>query len=275
MRCMGKMNLSETEWEQLLAAVRSRTIRAADSRRAKLILMPEDGASRDTIMQRLQCDSRFISRWSGRFVSERLAGMYARHPGRAPKQPPAKLEARVLSHTLKRKSADGSTRWSSYKLAAELGDISASAVQRIWRKHSVRPHRLERHMVSNDPDFETKAADVIALYLNPPGARGRVLRGREDGDSDAGPQGPHAAAVVGACREPRLRIQAQRHAEPVRRAQHCRRSGAGQDRAAPHQRAVRGLPETTSAATRPNAWTRSSPRIATCTSTSRRPTRRG
>lgn len=41
-------------------------------------------------------------------------------------------------------------------------------IQRIWRKHDVRPHRLERHMVSNDPDFETKAADVIGLYLNPP-----------------------------------------------------------------------------------------------------------
>jgi hypothetical protein len=42
------------------------------------------------------------------------------------------------------------------------------AVQRIWRKHDVRPHRLERHMVSNDPDFEAKAAAVIGLYLNPP-----------------------------------------------------------------------------------------------------------
>jgi transposase len=41
-------------------------------------------------------------------------------------------------------------------------------VQRIWRKHGVRPHRLERHMISNDPNFETKAADVIGLYLNPP-----------------------------------------------------------------------------------------------------------
>jgi transposase len=78
------------------------------------------------------------------------------------------LEAQVLSYTLKRKPADGSTHWSSYKLAAELGDVSVSAVQRIWRKHNVRPQRLERHMVSNDPDFETKAADVIALYLNPP-----------------------------------------------------------------------------------------------------------
>jgi transposase len=78
------------------------------------------------------------------------------------------LEARVLNYTLKRKPVDGSTHWSSYKLAAELGDVSPSAVQRIWRKHHIRPHRLEHHMVSNDPDFETKAADVIGLYLNPP-----------------------------------------------------------------------------------------------------------
>ncbi|MCW8183091.1 IS630 family transposase, partial [Verminephrobacter eiseniae] len=85
-----------------------------------------------------------------------------------PKQPPAKLEARVLNYTLRRKPSDGSTHWSSYKLSAELGDVSVSAVQRIWRKHNVRPQRLDRHMVSNDPDFETKAADVIGLYLNPP-----------------------------------------------------------------------------------------------------------
>ncbi|MGF6837817.1 hypothetical protein QF001_001684 [Paraburkholderia youngii] len=41
-------------------------------------------------------------------------------------------------------------------------------VQRIWRKHDMRPHRLDTHMVSNDPGSENKAADVIGLYLNPP-----------------------------------------------------------------------------------------------------------
>ncbi|SPK70469.1 Integrase, catalytic region [Cupriavidus taiwanensis] len=162
------MNLTESEREQLQAATRSRTVRSADARRARLILLLDEGASRESIMQRLGCDSRFISRWSSRFLAERLSGLYARHPGRAPLQPPEKLEARVLSYTLKRKPADGSTHWSSYKLAAELGDVSVTAVQRIWRKHGVRPHRLDKHMISNDPDFEIKAADVIGLYLNPP-----------------------------------------------------------------------------------------------------------
>jgi DNA-binding LacI/PurR family transcriptional regulator len=52
-------------------------------------------------------------------------------------------------------------------LAKELS-ISKDTVHRIWRKAGVKPHRLERYMASDDPDFETKAADVIGLYLNPP-----------------------------------------------------------------------------------------------------------
>jgi hypothetical protein len=94
--------------------------------------------------------------------------VYARHAGRAPQQPAEKLEARVLNHTLKRKPKDGSAHWSSRKLTEELGDVSFSTGQRIWRAHGVQPHRLEGHMVSNDPEFETKAADVIDLYLNRP-----------------------------------------------------------------------------------------------------------
>ena len=82
-------------------------------------------------MQRLRCDSRLISRWSSRFLAELLAGLYARHPGRAPEHPPDKLEARVVKLTLTRRPSDGSTHWSSYKLAAALGDVSASTVQRI------------------------------------------------------------------------------------------------------------------------------------------------
>jgi hypothetical protein len=40
-------------------------------------------------------------------------------------------------------------------------------VQRIWRKAGLRPHRLERYMASDDPEFERKAAHIIGLYLHP------------------------------------------------------------------------------------------------------------
>ena len=164
---MGKMNLSDAERQELMALQRSRTMAAGQVRRARLILLLDEDASREEIMRELHCDSRFITTWRTRFAAERLAGLYARHPGRAPRPDLARLEARVLDYTLKRKPKDGSTHWSSRKLAAQLG-LPFMTVQRIWRKHDVRPHRLERHMVSNDPDFEAKAADVIGLYLNPP-----------------------------------------------------------------------------------------------------------
>src|SRR5262249_7889343 len=41
-------------------------------------------------------------------------------------------------------------------------------VARVWKRARLQPHRIERYMVSNDPEFETKAADIIGLYLKPP-----------------------------------------------------------------------------------------------------------
>lgn len=77
-----------------------------------------------------------------------------------------KLRARILSATRKQPK-DGSTHWSCRKLAAALG-VSKDAVHRVWKEAGLKPHRLERYMASDDPDFETKAADIIGLYLNPP-----------------------------------------------------------------------------------------------------------
>ena len=53
------------------------------------------------------------------------------------------------------------------KLAQQLR-VSHMMVARVWKRASLRPHRLERYMASNDPEFEAKAADVIGLYVHPP-----------------------------------------------------------------------------------------------------------
>src|SRR2546427_11168867 len=165
---MHRMTLTTNERSELEAVIRKRHGNAALAHRARCVLLWADGERRVDIRTKLACNDAFVTRWTKAFEFQGLAGLVSLPPGRVPKQPVAKLEARVLNKTLKHKPRDGSTHWSSRKLAAELGDVSFSAVQRIWRKHGVQPHRLERHMVSNDPDFETKAADVIGLYLNPP-----------------------------------------------------------------------------------------------------------
>src|SRR5205085_10192957 len=75
-------------------------------------------------------------------------------------------EAKILDYT-RRAPNDGSTHWSSRKLAAKLG-ISHMRVARTWKKAGLKPHRVRHYMASDDPNFHKQAADVIGLYLKPP-----------------------------------------------------------------------------------------------------------
>lgn len=163
------MELIESERAELMRQASARNGRADAARRARLILLLAEGCTWADIREKLGCSDSFICRWRQRFVDERLAGLFSRHAGRERFKVTDRVEARILARTTKHKPADGSTHWSSRKLAAELGgDISHMTVARVWAKHGIKPHRLEGYLSSNDPDFETKAADVIGLYLNPP-----------------------------------------------------------------------------------------------------------
>jgi transposase len=107
-----------------------------------------------------------VQRWTKRFEEARLGGLLALHKGRRSSQGAARREARILEWT-RRGPDDGSTHWSTRRLAAKLG-IPHMMVARVWRHHGLQPHRLRHHMASDDPEFEAKAADIIGLYLQPP-----------------------------------------------------------------------------------------------------------
>jgi transposase len=160
------LRLSQPESQELHTRARSRVLRADDVRRARLILMLAEGQSWSTIQHALGCSSAFIARWQTRFAEQRLAGLFARHQGRPATKRTPRLEARILAWT-RRPPTDGSTHWSSRKLARELG-VNHMMVARVWQRAGLKPHRLERYMASDDPDFERKAADVIGLYVDPP-----------------------------------------------------------------------------------------------------------
>jgi len=158
--------LTPSERTELRDRMRSRTLPAEDVRRARLILLLAQGKSYLAIRQVLDCNANYISRWKGRFEAERLAGLYSHHRGRAVEKRTPALEARILEWT-RRPAPDGSTHWSSRKLAQHLG-VSHMMVARVWQRAGLKPHRIERYMASDDPDFETKAADIIGLYVKPP-----------------------------------------------------------------------------------------------------------
>lgn len=162
-----RIELSAEEHDELRQMSLSRSLPAGDMLKARMILMLAQGRSYVEIQDRLETTAPTISRWKKRFLEQRVNGLVEqRHPGQKPTVITPKLQARVLEAT-RRKPKDGSTHWSCRKLARELG-LSKDTVHRVWRKAGIQPHRLERYMASDDPDFESKAADIIGLYLNPP-----------------------------------------------------------------------------------------------------------
>lgn len=163
---MSTIKLSDVERVELSQRAASQAGRADSARRARLILLLDDGDTWAQIRQKLSCNDDFIARWSRRFAEDRLAGLFSRHAGQKASILTPQLEARILEWTVKRKPR-ASTHWSTRKLGVELG-VSHMMIARVWRKHSLKPQRLDSYMTSDDPDFEKKAADIIGLYLNPP-----------------------------------------------------------------------------------------------------------
>src|SRR5450432_14371 len=159
--------LTEDERRELQQMTQSRMLPAGDVMRARMILLLADGVAYQKIQGLLDTTAPTIVRWKRRFLAHRIAGLMEElHPGQQPSVRTPKLQAKVLS-AIKEGPEDGSTHWSCRKLASRFR-VSKDTIQRILTQADVRPHRLERYMVSDDPDFETKAADVIGLYLTPP-----------------------------------------------------------------------------------------------------------
>src|SRR6476660_6425377 len=150
----------------LESRARTRSGGVAEAIRSKIVLSLAAGNSQAHTSRTVGCSVNTVRLWKERFLGERLGGLYGRHRGRSRSKESIRLEARVL-RLAQRKPADGSTHWSTRKIAAVVG-TNHVRVTRILAKAGLQPHRLRRYLSSNDPEFEEKAADIIGLYLKPP-----------------------------------------------------------------------------------------------------------
>jgi transposase len=158
--------LSADERRELEAMVRSTTIPAGLARRAQIVLALSDGQSYDTIAERMDASVTTVGRWKKRFQKTRISGLLdAPRKGRGHGLTAA-MEARIIRVT-QQGPPKPFTHWSVRRLATYLA-VSPATVHRVWQRNGLKPHRMDRYTVSSDPEFEQKAADIIALYMNPP-----------------------------------------------------------------------------------------------------------
>ena len=82
---------------ELDAVMRRRHGNAELARRARCVVLWSDGERRVDIRSKLACNDEFVSKWTRAFETQGLAGLVSLHPGRAPRTPVARLDARVLN----------------------------------------------------------------------------------------------------------------------------------------------------------------------------------
>lgn len=167
MRVAKPVSLTDEERATLTKWSRGRSTPTRLVVRAKIILAAAEGRENKVIAADLRCTPRTVGTWRNRFLKARLAGIEKDAPrgGRTPCARIAK-EAEILRLTTQ-ETPPNATQWSTRTMAQATG-VSKDTVQRVWRDHGLRPHRIKTFKVSNDPRFAEKLVDVVGLYLNPP-----------------------------------------------------------------------------------------------------------
>lgn len=164
----SNIELTDTERTELMSMTRSRSLPAALTLRARIVLACEgpDKASTE-VAKSLGIDRNTVNKWRARYARDRISGLHDElRPGR-PRTVDDERVAELINKTLHTKPADGATHWSTRGLAAETG-ISKTTVARYLQAFQLKPHRAESFKLSTDPLFIEKLRDVVGLYLNPP-----------------------------------------------------------------------------------------------------------
>lgn len=159
------IELSRDERDRLESWVRNSTVSNALAQRARIILIAAEGVTNTEISKRVGLSRQTVVKWRARFAKKRLDGLKDEpRPGQPIKYTDEDRQRVLLTVCQQPKDA---THWSVRALAKET-DVGRETVHRILKAERLKPHLTKSWVHSNDPEFETKALDIIGLYLNPP-----------------------------------------------------------------------------------------------------------
>ena len=169
------MGVSSEQMAELRELAGSRDVPADVALRARIVLWSAEGWRRKDVAELAGVAPRTVDRCKARFAEWGLAGLEERRRGGPRTQVPPQTRGRVIALTRMSPPADsGLSHWSTRTLADHLKRREGIAVSwhyiaRIWREENLRPHRSGTFKLSKDPAFVEKVADVVGLYLAPPG----------------------------------------------------------------------------------------------------------
>jgi transposase len=159
--------LTEQERNELEVWVRKPTMERRLADRARIVLEAATGKTTQGIAHSLKMRRGMVSKWRTRFARQHMDGLMDKPRLGAKVKYGEDMERRILTQ-LDAPPPPGHTTWTGGLVAQSLGDVAASHVWRVLRKHGIHLQRRRSWCISTDPQFAQKAADVIGLYLYPP-----------------------------------------------------------------------------------------------------------
>ena len=165
-RSPARVRLTTEEEATLRGWTRKGTSEQRLVERAKIILLSAEGLTVENIARQLDTRSARVSKWRQRFAQDRFGALSDAPRSGKPRTYNSETENRVLA-LLDQPVPKGYAQWNGF-LADALGDVSADQVWRILRSRGIQLQRRRSWCITTDPEFGPKAADVVALYLNPP-----------------------------------------------------------------------------------------------------------
>jgi transposase len=150
----------------LVAISKSRTEEARFVERARIVLASLEGKEIQQVAHELGVSVPTVSKWRQRFALWGLRGLQDQpRPGK-PATYDTAFRDRLLA-LLEQPPPPGMSHWDGPAAAEKLGS-SVHAVWRVLRREGIYLQRLRSWCVSTDKEFAPKAAEIVALYLNPP-----------------------------------------------------------------------------------------------------------
>ena len=180
---------------QRLKRLSRRARHHASRQRAMILLASATGMSAPEIARALQSDDAHVRKLIHAFNERGFDALDPEWRGGRPRRITPDQIARIVAVAGARPDAHGVplTRWSLPRLARHLARegirVSPAHLARLLQRAGLAFQRTRSWKASPDPDYEAKAARVLALYRTPPKERGGDQLRRDGPDQPAAPPG--------------------------------------------------------------------------------------
>jgi len=161
------VQVSDEDKEELERWVRSARTEQRLAFRARVVLAAAAGEGSVSISGRENVRVNTISRWRRRFAEKGIADLQDEPRAGRPMRYGPETEQHILAK-LDAPPPEGYGSWNGRLLAEALDDVPAHVVWEVLRKHGIQLQRRRSWCISTDPEFAPKAAEIVALYLDPP-----------------------------------------------------------------------------------------------------------